>query len=102
MTKKVFERVKVADFTWIGAGPITAKYLADQGAVVIHIETNTHPDVLRITPPFRDGIPGLNRSAYQACLNNNKYGLSLNLNHPRAKEIIKRLIESACACKCLR
>ena len=95
MAKQVFDGVKVADFTWVGAGPITAKYLGDHGAVVIHIETSTQPEALRITPPFRDGVPGLNRSAYQACLNNNKYGLSLNLNHPQAKEIIKRLIDWA-------
>ncbi len=95
MTKKVFEGIKVADFTWVAAGPATIKYLADHGAVVIHIETNTQPDALRITPPFKDGIPGLNRSAYQAGFNNNKYGLSLNLKHPRANEVVRRLIDWA-------
>ena len=95
MTKKVFEGIRIADFTWVGAGPMTIKYLADHGAVVIHIETNTQPEALRITPPFKDGIPGLNRSAYQACFNNNKCGLSLNLNHPQAKEVLRRLIDWA-------
>jgi len=95
MTKKVFEGVRVADFTWVAAGPLATKYLADQGAEVIHIESNTEPETLRITPPFRDKIPGLNRSAYQACFNNNKHGLSLNLNHPRANEVVRRLIDWA-------
>jgi crotonobetainyl-CoA:carnitine CoA-transferase CaiB-like acyl-CoA transferase len=95
MTKKVFDGVKVADFTWVGAGPITVKFLADHGATVIHIESRTQPEALRITPPFRDGIPGLNRSAYQASFNNNKCGLSLDLKHPRAREVLKRLVEWA-------
>ena len=95
MTKQVFEGVKVIDFTWVGVGPITIKFLADHGATVIHIESNIQPEALRITPPFRDGIPGLNRSAYHACFNNNKYGLLFNLKHPRAKEVIKRLIDWA-------
>ena len=33
------EGVKVADFSWIGVGPITAKSLADHGATVVHVET---------------------------------------------------------------
>jgi benzylsuccinate CoA-transferase BbsF subunit len=34
-SKRVFEGVKVADFAWIGVGPITVKYLADHGATVV-------------------------------------------------------------------
>jgi crotonobetainyl-CoA:carnitine CoA-transferase CaiB-like acyl-CoA transferase len=87
--------VKVADFTWSVAGPLTVKFLADHGAEVIHIESSTRPELLRVLPPFRDGKPGINRSAYNACLNNNKYGLSLDMNHPRAKEVLQRLIHWA-------
>jgi crotonobetainyl-CoA:carnitine CoA-transferase CaiB-like acyl-CoA transferase len=87
--------VKVADFTWSVAGPLTVKFLADHGAEVIHIESSTRPELLRVLPPFRDGKPGINRSAYNACLNNNKYGLSLDMNHPRAKEVLRRLIHWA-------
>src|SRR5439155_2294221 len=34
--KLPLEGVKVADFSWIGVGPITAKALADHGATVVH------------------------------------------------------------------
>jgi benzylsuccinate CoA-transferase BbsF subunit len=95
MLGRVFKGVKIADFTWVGVGPTTIKFLADHGAEVIHIESATHPDLLRTTPPFKDKKPGINRSAYQACFNNNKYGLSLNLNHPGAKKVLSRLIEWA-------
>ena len=74
---------------------MTIKHLADHGAEVIHIESATRPELLRVTPPFRDRKPGLNRSAYNACLNNNKYGLSLDMNHPRAGEVLRRLIDWA-------
>ena len=74
---------------------MTIKCLADHGAEVIHIESATRPELLRTTPPFRDLIPGLNRSAYQACLNSNKYGLALDMNSLRAKEVLERLIEWA-------
>ena len=87
--------VKIADFTWSVAGPLTVKFLADHGAEVIHIESSTRPELLRVLPPFRDRKPGINRSAYNACLNNNKYGLSLDMNHSRAKEILHRLIHWA-------
>ncbi len=87
--------VKVADFTWSVAGPLTVKFLADHGAEVIHVESSTRPELLRVLPPFRDRKPGINRSAYNACLNNNKYGLSLDMNHPRAKEVLQRLIHWA-------
>ena len=95
MSGNVLTGLKVADFTWSVAGPLTVKFLADHGAVVIHVESSARPELLRVLPPFRDRRPGINRSAYNACLNNNKYGLSLDMNHPRAKEVLQRLIHWA-------
>ncbi|MBI2906798.1 MAG: CoA transferase [Chloroflexi bacterium] len=92
MSTQVFEGVKVLDFTWAGAGPMAVRYLADHGAEVIHVESATTPEILRTTPPFRDGIVGMNRSAYFPNFNCNKYGISLNLNHPRASEVTERLV----------
>lgn len=93
MAKNIFDGIKIVDFTWMGVGPISVKFLADQGATVIHIESMKQPEALRVTPPFRDGIPGINRSAYQASFNNNKYGLALNMKHPLSKEVVDRLIQ---------
>lgn len=90
--RQVFEGIKIADFSWIGAGPWTIKHLADHGAEVIHIESGTRPDLLRSTPPYKGNIAGLNRSAYFAIFNNNKYGMSLNLNHPRGREVARRIV----------
>ena len=95
MANNALTGVKIADFTWSVAGPLTVKFLADHGAEVIHVESLTRPELLRVLPPFKDRKPGINRSAYNACLNNNKYGLSLDMNHSRAKEVLHRLIHWA-------
>ncbi len=89
---KALEDVKIADFTWVVAGPLCVRYLADYGAQVIHVETGTRIDPIRYTPPYKDGIRGLNRGGYFHNYNSNKYGISLNLRHQKAYELAKRLI----------
>ena len=95
MSLGAFEGVKVLDFTWIGVGPITTKYLADHGATVIKVESATHPDGVRINAPLKDKLPGTNRSGFFTNFNSSKYGATLNLNHPRGLEIAKRMVQWA-------
>ena len=87
-----FEGLKVADFSWVGVGPITCKYLADHGATVVRVETESRLDVLRLGGPFKDGVPGLNRSQFYGDFNSSKFGLSLDLKIPLAVEVAHRLI----------
>ena len=89
---KALEGVKVADFTWIISGPLCVRYLADYGAEVIHVETGTQPDAVRSLPPYKDNTPGLNRSGYFHNVNSNKYGVTLNLQHPGALPLAEKLI----------
>ena len=86
-----FEGLKVADFSWIGVGPISAKYLADHGATVVRVESMARPDKLRVVAPFKDEM-GIDRSQFFADMNASKLGLTLNLKEPAAVEIAKRLI----------
>lgn len=92
---KALEGIKVVDFTWSIAGPLAVKFLADYGATVIHVESATHPDFLRVSGPYKDNVPGINRSGYFAFFAANKYGLALNLNHPQAHRVTRRLVEWA-------
>jgi len=92
MGKKIFEGVKVLDFTWVGVGPITIKNLADHGAFVIHVESHTRPETLRLAPPFKDGVPDPNKAAFMANYNTSKYGISLDLNTEKARDIVKRFL----------
>ena len=92
---KALEGVKVVDFTWSIAGPLAVKFLADHGATVIHVESATHPEFFRVSGPYKDNIPGIDRSGYFAFFAANKYGLALNLNHPKAHRVTRRLVEWA-------
>ncbi|MGD8830239.1 MAG: CoA transferase [Pseudomonadales bacterium] len=87
-----FEGITVADFSWVGVGPISAKYLADHGARVIRVESETRPDVLRGNPPFKDMVPGLDRSQFFGDFNTSKQSLTLNMKLPEAVEIARELI----------
>ncbi len=95
MSEQVFSGLKVADFTWAAAGPIMTKQLSDNGATVIKIESRRHPDSVRLGGPFKDGKPGLNRSGFFADFNSSKLSLSVDLNHPRAADVILPLVRWA-------
>ena len=95
MSEEVFKGIKVLDFGWAVAIPWSLKYLADHGATVIHVESTQHPDFLRTGPPFKDSQPGIDRSYYFSNYHCNKYGMALNMRHPRAREIIGRLVQWA-------
>jgi len=95
MAKQVFEGLKVAEFAWTGVGPIPGTYLASLGATVVRVESATRPDPLRTMGPYKDRIPGINRSGFYNPANTNKYGLALNMKYPRAREVARRLIEWA-------
>ncbi len=83
---------KVLDFTWAAAGPLLTKYLADHGALVVKVESTRRLDALRISAPFKDNIPGLERALYFSYLNTNKYSLTLDLMHARKLEVINKLV----------
>ncbi len=90
-----FEGLKVLDLSWVGVGPMTAGYLANYGATVVKVESSKRPDILRLTPPFRDGVPGLNTSHFCANMNASKVGLGLDLSRPEGRALVLRLAEWA-------
>lgn len=92
MAPRPFEGLKVADFSWVGVGPITTRYLADYGATVIRVESVKRPDFLRTAAPFPSWEPGINRSGFFANYNGGKMSASLNLKHPGAMEVARRFI----------
>jgi benzylsuccinate CoA-transferase BbsF subunit len=92
VTRRALEGVKVADFSWVVAGPVTTMLLAYCGATVVRIESSSRVDLMRTVPPYKDRKPGINRSGGYAMFNNNKYGITLNLAHPKGIEIAQRMI----------
>jgi benzylsuccinate CoA-transferase BbsF subunit len=92
MSRYAFEGIHVLDFSWVGVGPISTKYLADNGADVIRVESVSRLDVLRIAPPWKDGQPGPNNSQFFASFNTSKKGITLDLSKPKARELILKLV----------
>lgn len=95
MNHSVFSDLKIVAFSWAMVGPLTLKFFADYGATVIRVETSTRPCVTRTSAPFKDGKPGLNRSGYFNHFSGNMMSLSLNMSHPLALGIAKRLVAKA-------
>jgi crotonobetainyl-CoA:carnitine CoA-transferase CaiB-like acyl-CoA transferase len=95
MAKLPLEGVRIADFTWVWAGPYCTLQLAHLGADVIRIETRTRPCVTRLLPPWPEGKPGINRSGYFNQYNQGKRSLTLNYAKPGALEVAHRLVEAS-------
>ncbi|MBI4595329.1 MAG: CoA transferase [Candidatus Tectomicrobia bacterium] len=92
MEKKFnFEGLRIADFTWVFAGPACCRIFADQGAEVIRIESRERPDTVR---PIlsADKLPDSDCGGYFNNLNRNKLSITLNLSHPKAAAIAKRIV----------
>lgn len=71
MSSLALEGVRVLDFTWVVAGPVATRILADNGAEVIKVER-------KVPPPLGDRKRGL-----QNDLHRNKFSLALNMSDPR-------------------
>jgi crotonobetainyl-CoA:carnitine CoA-transferase CaiB-like acyl-CoA transferase len=70
--------VRVLDFTWVVAGPVATRILADHGAEVIKLER-------------RPGPLGSRQTGLQGDLHRNKRSIAVNMAHPRGVEIARRL-----------
>ncbi|MDO8490991.1 MAG: CoA transferase [Dehalococcoidia bacterium] len=93
--KYPLEGIKVANFSWTGVGPMCIRYLAHWGATVVRVENHTRLDMPRVFLPFKDGIPGINRSAMFANVNTSVLGVTINLNKQAGLDIAWKLIKWA-------
>lgn len=84
--------LKIADFSWVGAGPRATKDLADNGATVIKIESRKRLDLGRMSPPFAGDPKDFNGSAFFAQTNTSKKSVTINLSDPKGIEIAKKLV----------
>lgn len=95
MPSDVFAGLKVWDMSWVGVGPLTARYLADYGATVVRLDTSKRPDPLRSAPPYPQGQPGLNNSLFYGDFNASKLGMGLDLSTEEGRLIALQLAEWA-------
>jgi crotonobetainyl-CoA:carnitine CoA-transferase CaiB-like acyl-CoA transferase len=80
MVKLALEGIRVLDFTWVVAGPVATRILADQGAEVIKLER-------------RPGPLGPRQIGLQGDLHRNKRSIAVNMGTPRGVEIARRLAQ---------
>ncbi len=93
MSAGALEGLRVVEFGVFAAGPAVGKHLGEHGATVVRVESRSRPDGFRVHyPPYKDNVPGLNRTGTFAIFNDSKVGVTLNLKHRRALEIANRLV----------
>ncbi len=85
--------VRVLDFGWRAVAPISVRTLAWAGAEVIRIESTTRHDGARQMDPVPpEGRSSFNMSGWFNNYNANKLSISLNLRHPKGKDLALRLV----------
>ena len=85
----------VVEWAHAFAGPLAGQLLAQLGANVIKIESATHPDISRMTPPFaiaKGGRPGPEAGTHYLALNNGKRSIAINLEHSASRPIVRKLL----------
>jgi crotonobetainyl-CoA:carnitine CoA-transferase CaiB-like acyl-CoA transferase len=87
--------LKVADFSWVGAGPLVSKDLANLGATVVHVESDKFVDPLRFVPPWKGRIPNPANGHTPANFNQSKLGLALDLKSEPGRQVALRLVDWA-------
>ncbi len=84
--------IRVLDLTMVWAGPYATRILGDMGAEVIKVEGVRNWDLLRDLHLLPGVDQAYDKSAYFNNLNRNKLGCTLDLGHPRGRELALRLV----------
>ena len=94
MSQGIFYGLKVLDCASFIAGPAAGTILSDFGAEVIKIEPPGKGDPHRFLYTLEPN-PRSKRNYFWQLTNRNKRGLALNLKHPSAVGIMKKLLSTA-------
>ncbi|MFN8534759.1 MAG: CoA transferase [Dehalococcoidia bacterium] len=85
--------IRIVDFTTAATGPLTTRILADHGAEVIKVEWSKRLDSPRNNiVPRTPGQTGPNASANWNALNSSKRSITVNLNTPGARALVREII----------
>jgi benzylsuccinate CoA-transferase BbsF subunit len=84
------EGIRVIDFGQTWAGPVVSSLLGDLGAEVIKVESRKRIDSLRMSPDNVTRDP--EEDPWFHAANRNKWGITIDIAHPKAKPIVLKLI----------
>jgi crotonobetainyl-CoA:carnitine CoA-transferase CaiB-like acyl-CoA transferase len=87
--------LKVVEIAQGTSGPYCGKLLADMGAEVIKLEHPGKGDTQRYEPPFYHDEPGIDNGLVFNFLNTSKLGVTLDLDEPRGRELLTKLVGDA-------
>ncbi|MEE9276931.1 MAG: CoA transferase [Dehalococcoidia bacterium] len=87
--------VKILDFMWVIAGPTATRVLADYGATVIRVESQTRVETARTLQPFHGGEAGPENSGMYGNYNAGKLGLTLDMGKEEARDVVRDLVRWA-------
>ena len=93
MSKMALEGIRVADFSWVWAGPYCTSLLGYLGAEVIKIESMKRVDQTRQGSIMNgDVFEGVNSSPTFNNANLNKKGVSIDITTEKGQEIARQLV----------
>jgi crotonobetainyl-CoA:carnitine CoA-transferase CaiB-like acyl-CoA transferase len=92
MPKMALDGVRVLDFTQMMMGPWATQFLGDMGATVIKIERPGSGEWERGLRAVGAVLAG--QSPMFLAMNRNKKSVTVNLKHPRGREILLRIAET--------
>ncbi|WP_433186444.1 CoA transferase [Actinoallomurus sp. CA-150999] len=87
--------LRVLDLSWVVAGPLVGRALADFGAEVVRVESARRIETSRLMPPFHGGVPGRDNSALFGTVNAGKHGLTLDLGTEDGRAVARDLADWA-------
>jgi crotonobetainyl-CoA:carnitine CoA-transferase CaiB-like acyl-CoA transferase len=108
--KPALDGVRFLDLGWMLASAGAGRFIAAMGGEVVKVEHKSRWDILRMVKfmmvpeggrkerdashgPLANGHVSPNRSGFFNDINAGKRAISLNLKHPRAREILTKLLE---------
>jgi len=97
MDRQALEGIRIVDLSMGWAGPLAARHLADMGAQVIKIESLERFDWWRsweATPEWIED-DGAEKSVAFNMVNRNKLNVTLDLEDPRGRDLLLKLVAGA-------
>jgi crotonobetainyl-CoA:carnitine CoA-transferase CaiB-like acyl-CoA transferase len=83
--------LRVLDLSWVVAGPVIGRALADFGATVVRVESSTKIETARLVSPYYGGQAGVENAALYINCNAGKLGLALDLAMEQSRDVVREL-----------
>lgn len=86
------EGLRVLDLSWVVAGPLIGRALADFGAEVVRVESSVRVETARLMQPFHGGVQDREGSALFGNCNAGKLGVTLDLGSEAGRAVVRDLV----------